>query len=72
MVFKFVEGMLSHPWQLKIHLVHQKVLRCLRCSRRIAQAQKWTILYYIAVGDGASEGASQWMKAAILIGGCGA
>jgi hypothetical protein len=24
------------------------------------------------VGDGASEGASRWMKAAILIGGCGA
>ncbi|OYD97357.1 hypothetical protein CDG76_00160 [Nostoc sp. 'Peltigera membranacea cyanobiont' 210A] len=30
----------------------------------IAQAQKWTILYYIPVGDGASEGASRWMKAA--------
>ncbi len=33
MLFKFVEGMLSHPWQLNIHSVHQKVLRCLWCSR---------------------------------------
>ncbi|QHG20577.1 hypothetical protein [Nostoc sp. ATCC 53789] len=60
MLSKFVEGMLSHPWQLKIHSVHQNFLRYLRCSRRIAQAQKWAIPYYIPVG----KGASRWMKAA--------
>ncbi|PHM08012.1 hypothetical protein [Nostoc sp. 'Peltigera malacea cyanobiont' DB3992] len=34
MLLKFVEGMLSHPWQLKIHSVYQKVLRYLWCYRR--------------------------------------
>ncbi|MEH2079982.1 MAG: hypothetical protein V7K89_08180 [Nostoc sp.] len=33
----------------------------------IAQAQKWAILYYIPVGDGASKGASRWMKAAGIV-----